>query len=178
MPVPVFTTAEILTSAAMNQVGTWLISSYTIPTSPAVASFTVPTVFSSSYDAYRIVLDTTFSNSGVRVYMRPASLTSGYSSTFIFNSVGNGTPNGATGGSGAYHDIGLSQAGQANAEVIMFNVGTSGKAKRFFGTLTTSFYFSTSTGLTTGTGASTDLFVEVQAGTMSGGTCRVYGMRN
>jgi hypothetical protein len=163
-------------SQTANPPGLELIKTQPIATSPAPSNFTVANCFSSDYDVFRITLDTTFSNNGVRVYMRPASITSGYTGNFVFMNSGSGV-NGAGAGTGSAFDIGLSQAGQANAEIIMYNVGTSGRAKRMHSTLVTSFYFSTAWGLTTGTGASTDLYVEVQTGTMTGGEIRIYGMR-
>ena len=53
MPVPVFTSGEILTAANMNQVGMWLLKTQTIGS--GVGSVSVTSVFSSSYDNYRVV---------------------------------------------------------------------------------------------------------------------------
>jgi hypothetical protein len=54
MPVPDFSPGEVLTAAAMDSIGLWLVKSQTIGTT--VASVVVPSVFSSTYDSYRVVI--------------------------------------------------------------------------------------------------------------------------
>jgi hypothetical protein len=178
MPVPNFSPGEVLTAGAMDSIGSWLITTYSIPSSPAVNAFTIPNCFSSDYDNYRIVLDTTFSTSGQRVLLRPTSVTTNYAGTFIFMSNGSASIGGATGGYTNYFDLGLNQAGRGNFEAVMFNPAVSGVPTHMFSTLVTSFYHSTAYAITSATAASTDLLVQLQSGTMSGGTCRIYGMRN
>lgn len=161
-------------STTANPPGLELVKTQTIGSS---GNFTVTNCFSTSYDVFKITLDTVFSTSGARVTMRPTAITSGYNGTFVFMNNGSGTVSGAQTGYSDRFDIGLNQAGQANAEVIMYNPGTSGREKRMHSTLVTPFYYSTAYGITSGTAASTDLLVEVQTGTMTGGEIRIYGMR-
>jgi hypothetical protein len=51
---PVFSSGAVLTAAQMNKVGMWLISKSTIPASSV--SYTTPTVFSSDFDNYRVII--------------------------------------------------------------------------------------------------------------------------
>ena len=62
MPVPVFTTGEVLTAANMNQVGLWLVKSQTIGS--GVSSVTVTNCFSSDYDNYKIMIYTNSQGGG------------------------------------------------------------------------------------------------------------------
>jgi hypothetical protein len=53
MPVPDFSPGEVLTAAAMDSIGLWKITSATATTGNA---FDLTGIFSSTYDAYKIVL--------------------------------------------------------------------------------------------------------------------------
>jgi hypothetical protein len=53
MPVPVFTSGEVLTAANMNQVGLWLVKTQTFS---AAANCDVTSVFSSSFENYIAVI--------------------------------------------------------------------------------------------------------------------------
>jgi hypothetical protein len=55
MPVPDFSPGEVLTAAAMDSIGLWLVKTQTIP-STATTSVTVTDAFSSTYDMYRITI--------------------------------------------------------------------------------------------------------------------------
>ena len=53
MPVPVFTTGEVLTASAMNQVGLWLVSTQTFS---AQTDVDVTSVFTADYENYLAVV--------------------------------------------------------------------------------------------------------------------------
>jgi len=52
MPVPIFTTGEVLTAANMNQIGLWHIT--TVSPTPAT-TIAINNCFSSSFNSYRII---------------------------------------------------------------------------------------------------------------------------
>ena len=54
MPVPDFSPGEVLTAAAMDSIGLWLVKTQTIGT--AVSSVTVTDAFSADYDNYKIMI--------------------------------------------------------------------------------------------------------------------------
>jgi hypothetical protein len=71
MPVPDFSPGEVLTAAAMDSIGLWLVKSQTVGS--AVASVVVPSVFSSTYDSYRVVISNVTMSStaaGTVMYLR------------------------------------------------------------------------------------------------------------
>ena len=64
MPVPVFSTGEVLTAANMNAVGLWKISSGSITAVSSTNYARIQTAFSSSYDNYRLIVNGTGSAAG------------------------------------------------------------------------------------------------------------------
>jgi hypothetical protein len=60
MPVPDFSPGEVLTAAAMDSIGLWLVSTTTIGT--GVTSVPVNNCFSSNYKSYRIIIENNDTN--------------------------------------------------------------------------------------------------------------------
>jgi hypothetical protein len=56
MPVPDFSPGEVLTAAAMDSIGLWLVKSQTV--GAGVSDVTVPDAFSDDYDNYEVVYQT------------------------------------------------------------------------------------------------------------------------
>jgi hypothetical protein len=91
MPVPDFSPGEVLTAAAMDSIGLWLVKTVTI----GVGATTVPVTncFSSDYNNYRIVINggTATSNGSLLVQLNGATGTTyqhfGYYGSFGVNSL-------------------------------------------------------------------------------------------
>jgi hypothetical protein len=76
MPVPDFSPGEVLTAAAMDSIGLWLVSSTAVGT--GVASVTVTDAFSASYDAYKITYTGGVASASVNLGTRLGATTTGY----------------------------------------------------------------------------------------------------
>lgn len=176
MPVPVFTSGEVLTAANMNQVGLWLVKTQTIGTS--VSSQAVTNAFSASYDNYLITVNGGTASTASSISLQLGSTTTGYyegrPGINITNGayVGNVTNNGASFITGQYTTTGKHMATTLtnpflNTETRQFSQGfnmDTGSASLSYGLLNNALSY---TGFT--------LFA--LAGTWTGGTIRVYGYR-
>ena len=185
MAVKTFTTGEVLTASDtntyLNNSGLVYIKSQTVGT--GVSSVTVSSAFSSTYDNYFITWTggTISSLALIGVYMGNAAAASGYYGAKVYSSVG-----GTTGGAGD------NDAGQwANA-----TAGTTTTASCAFWLLSpyastrthisSQYYelnggssvFGTYQGILDNNTSYTEFTIDPQgATTMTGGTVRVYGMR-
>jgi hypothetical protein len=76
MPVPDFSPGEVLTAAAMDSIGLWLVSSTAVGT--GVSSVTVTDAFSADYDAYKITYTGGQASAAVNLGTRLGATTTGY----------------------------------------------------------------------------------------------------
>jgi hypothetical protein len=179
MPVPDFSPGEVLTAAAMDSIGLWLVKTVTIGT--AVASVPVTDAFSATYNNYLITVNGGVSSvSADNLGLQMGSTTTGYRNTI------NGVST-ASAWTGAYDNNTNTRwiwAGAINVQGVharielsnpflalntfmqsqMLRTGANGHWTAF-GTLenTTSY-----TGFT----------IQPASGTLTGGFIRVYGYRN
>jgi hypothetical protein len=181
MPVPDFSPGEVLTAAAMDSIGLWLVKSQTVGT--AVTSVTVNDAFSATYDYYKI----TYTN-GVGSTQQTIRTTLGSTATGYYWG----------GVIGRYDNLGAIGFGSSNAanwEATGFT-DTNGNLYEIelsmpFLTRKTgiqAWHWDTRTGGGTGYGfvgghlnnttSYTSFTLTAAAGTMTGGTIRVYGYRN
>lgn len=70
MPVPVFTTGEVLTAANMNKVGLWLVTSGTFSGVTAASPLALTNILTTDYPHYKIVMSWTQSTAGGYLSMR------------------------------------------------------------------------------------------------------------
>jgi hypothetical protein len=180
MPVPDFSPGEVLTAAAMDSIGLWLVKSQTIGTS--VASVTVSDVFSSTYDNYRIIISggANSSDAGSNVQLG-ASTTAYYSAqgfiTYSADGIGYLRNNNAA----SWTNIGSGFANGLALDITLFNPGI---AKYTGLAINSRIDYRTNGAASFGGGvhavatAYTGFTFAAGAGTMTGGTVRVYGFRN
>jgi hypothetical protein len=178
MPVPDFSPGEVLTAAAMDSIGLWLVKTQTIGS--AVSSVTVTDAFSSSFDNYKIVVSGTTSSVGGNwfTFQFLAAHTTGY-----------------FGASRAVDYLGATiEQGRNNAASLLVsrNSGTLGY-DGFTVDVFNPFVVSASSISSVGSGnigyvisggifnaatSFSQFVIGVSGGTMTGGTIRVYGYRN
>jgi hypothetical protein len=178
MSFPVFASGDILTATDMNGVGLWLVKTQTIGT--AVSSVTVTGAFSTDYDAYQIVVTGgTFNTTLVwGVFQFNAGHTTGYYGAAQFiDTAGAATAQGTS-------NLGRllvtrSSTTTAGVSSWVVNVANPMNAVRKSiwgqcsgGNMVThgGYYDSTST--------FSQFVLSPSAGTLTGGTIRVYGIRN
>ena len=178
MAIKTFTTAEVLTAADTNTYlansGLVYISSTTVGT--AVASVTVSSAFSSTFDNYRIIY-TGGTGSGT-VGMTLGASTTTYSNSLIYgNTYGTPTPT----GTGASNGAAWTLVGYCDANIchVGLDVFSPNLAKyTTFGNC--SYSAATNAGNNAGihaTATAYTSFTLIPAGTFTGGTITVYGYR-
>lgn len=182
MPTPPdFSVGQYNTAAYMNSIGLWLIKSQAISTSPAVTSVTVSDVFSSSFDAYQIVVSggaTTGGDYGIN--LRLGSTTSGYYYTGEYRNFSNTVNNVISAAPGAeWGAVGIATTNslQLNAFVNQPFLAKPSYFSAMYiyghpvgGQASMAGFLDNSTSYTGFT-----LFIN--ASSFSGGTIRVYGYR-
>jgi hypothetical protein len=178
MSFPVFVSGDILTATDMNAVGLWLVKTQTIGT--AVSSVTVTGAFSTDYDAYQIVVTGgTFNTTlvwGVFQFSS-AHTTSYYGAAQFIDTAGAATAQGTSNlGRLLVTRSSTTTAGVSSWVVNVANPMTAVRKSIWGqcsgGNMVThgGYYDSTST--------FSQFVLSPSAGTLTGGTIRVYGIRN
>lgn len=175
MPVPDFSPGEILTASAMDSIGLWLVKTQTIGT--AVTSVTVTNAFTTDYDSYYITATNTTTTSSAVVTFQLSGLTTGYYGNIIFANLTGGTPasNGYNNAAQVGHG-GSSTNGALNLNMTVINpflarptIMSAGYVDAANAGVTNAFQNSST--------STTGFTITLAAGTMTGGTIRVYGYR-
>ena len=178
MPVPNFTSGEVLSASAMNSVGLWLVKTQTIGTS--VPSVTVTGAFSSTYDAYKIIVSggVNSANADLRVQVG-ASVTGYYAGYSRVNFIGAGVTGRSDNNGVRFQACGTTSANghAANFDLNMpfLSAFTYFSAPVLFPQTNDSAGFGA--GFLNDTTSHTSFEISTSSGTMTGGTINVYGYR-
>lgn len=176
MAYPTFNSGDVLAATDMNAVGLWLVKTQTIGT--AVASQAVTGAFSSTYDNYLITVSGGVAASSEYLYIQLGSANTGYRYSYVYGNLGStvNTAGTTTGASFVY--AGWANTSMLSAEVFIGNpfatkmttcrafAGKSGNEAGMF------------SGVQIDATSFTSFTLGIGAGTMTGGTIRVYGYRN
>jgi hypothetical protein len=179
MPVPDFSPGEVLTAAAMDSIGLWLVKTQTIGTT--VATVVVADAFSADYDAYKIIISGGVgSTTAALLACELGATTTGYYWGHQYR-----TYAGATNGNQGSNAANFSRVGIAgtNSLTASFELVNPFLAKN------TIIHYSFVDPRTTGeagagggflndTTSYTGFTIIPSTGTLTGGTIRVYGYRN
>jgi hypothetical protein len=182
--LPTFSAGEILTSDVMNDVsilgnyqGLFHIKTQTIGS--GVSSVTVTGAFSSDFDNYLITVSGGANNiNGSALNLKLGSTVTGYYYSLSYTTY-NATP-AATGAAltGNWDYVGSGQTNGLNALIELnspfLSKGTSIRASIANGT----FYAGNQAGYLNNSTSYTSFILATAVGTMTGGSIRVYGMRN
>ena len=173
MSFPSFASGEVLTAADMNAVGLWLVKTQTIGT--GVSSVTVSDAFSSLYDTYLITISGGSNSADSQLNLRLGAVTSGYRYQYIFGAwAGTASAVGSVVASSfEYVGIGNTEGLHMSCTVMSPNLAKSNRIVADGATAAN--YSGNTTGLLPGTAQYTAFTVLAQAGSMTGGTIRVYG---
>lgn len=174
MPVPDFSPGEVLTAAAMDSVGMWLVKTQTVGT--AVSSVTVTGAFSADYDNYLITVVNGTMSVDTSLTLAMGSTATGYYGSLIYSSYNTTTiaainDNNTTkftyagGGNNVAAYIEILQPYLANETQIRSRIRYSTTYGQYIGHLSNSTSY-------------TSFVLSPFSGTMTGGTIRVYGYRN
>jgi hypothetical protein len=174
---PTFSAGAVLTAAQMNLVGLWEVKTQTVGT--AVATVEVTGAFSADYDNYYVSVAAVDTSAVVPTYRLTfgATATNYYSSLYYDKTDGLSTGFVRT-NNGAY--INLALGNQNDDSNFGFYVYNPFLAKR---TATTCQYSALdhngwSGGALANTTSYTAFTLTMSSGTITGGTIRVYGIRN
>ena len=178
MPVPDFSPGEVLTAAAMDSIGLWLVKTQTI--GAGVSSVTVTDAFSADWDNYKIVVNGGVASGTTSLRLTLGATSTGYYWSGYFVTYASTTVSGhrASNSNNFYAGAGSASNLVANIELLSPNLAK-----------TTSYSENSALHLTTGDGGATTGFlndttqyteftIATGSGTMTGGTIRVYGYRN
>ena len=178
MPVPDFSPGEVLTAAAMDSIGLWLVKTQTIGT--GVSSVTVTNAFSADYDNYKIIVGSGSASTDILIDFRLGSTATGYNQ---FSVVGVPTSN-TVSGSGKTNQVRFISVGRGSSAGLDASIELNSP---FLPKITTIKATNTRpgtgntewiNGYLSGTTSYTDFELNCGAATMTGGTIRVYGYRN
>jgi hypothetical protein len=177
MPVPDFSPGEVLTAAAMDSIGLWLVKTQTVGT--GVASVTVTDAFSADYDAYKIVISGGAASTISVLQFQLGSTATGYYYGGDARTYAGVTLNiQAANGTNWY-------AGEASVNTIEMNIDVKqpflAKNTTFTGAFAasrTDAYWLAVGGYLADTTSYTAFTITSSSGTLTGGTIRVYGYRN
>jgi hypothetical protein len=174
---PDFTSGAVLTAAQMNSVGLWLVKTQTIGN--AVSSVTVTGAFSADYDNYLITVSGGVNSlDGNVLDIKFGSTVTGYYYSLIYTAWNNVVT--AAGGANVGNINYVAQAGtsslngfiEVNSPFLTENTTVRASVAN------STFYGGTTNGLLRNTTSYTSFIMATSAGTMTGGTIRVYGLRN
>jgi len=171
---PTFGSGDVLTAAQMNSVGLWLVKTQTVGT--AVSSVTISDVFSANYDAY-LITDTGGTMSVDTAY----GMTVGNNVTnyYYFLNYGAYTSNTPLGDAGNNTTKWAHAGGGSNrsGHIIVLNPNLA-KPTDIMAKVRYATVYGTEVGHLGDFNQYTSFKLTPASGTMSGGTIRVYGMRN
>jgi hypothetical protein len=180
MTFPSFTTGEVLTAADMNAVGLWLVKTQTIGS--AVSSVTVSSCFSVTYNNYKITVDgADASNDGADIRFSLAGITGTWYYNGYYMIAASSTLSGINGANQAYAVVGITGNNHWNISVDVFNPFASlGKfvTSGYGANGSTNTYVGNLHGVNASTTSAASFTLTPSAGTLTGGTIRVYGYRN
>lgn len=177
MGFPTFASGDILTATDMNAVGLWLVKTQTVGS--AVSSVTVTDAFSSTYANYLITLSGGTISTDSDIGIQLGSSTTGYYQFLNYGSSASATPQGAArSNQNSISWVGGGNAGQAaHMRVEVFGPNLAAYTKFNGGAYQNGSNYGTTQGEHRVATAYTS-FVIFPAGTLTGGTIRVYGYRN
>jgi hypothetical protein len=178
MPVPDFAVGEVLTAAAMDSIGLWLVKTQTVG-STAVATVTVSDAFSATYDNYLVTVNDCLSSGNGLLTLQLGSTTSGYRYQFSYASYAN-TPLafGTTTGANFSFLQGTIASARFSVHIPIQNPHLAQPTRigpTNFSNLSDAGICS---GMLNDTNAYTSFVLGVTVGTMQNGIIRVYGYRN
>jgi hypothetical protein len=177
MPVPDFSPGEVLTAAAMDSIGLWLVKTQTVGT--AVASVTVTGAFSADYENYLVTWTGGTQSNDTNTALQLGSTTGSYFGFFNYGLNTVSTPQGVginNAASFTFFGGGNSNGAQCAATIFGPNLARP----TFFSSVVGSYgtVHGTFQGRESSNTQHTAFTVTPNAGTLTGGTIRVYGYRN
>jgi hypothetical protein len=177
MSFPVFASGDVLNASDMNAVGLWLVKTQTIGN--AVSSVTVTGAFSADYDNYIVTISGGANSiAGNALDLNLGSTVTGYYFSMIYTSWNNVVTAAGQANVGRIDYVGHAGTQGLNAfiEINSPNLAKNTTVRASIQNSTN--YGGITNGFLNNTTSYTSFIIATTGGTMTGGTIRVYGMRN
>lgn len=178
MPVPDFSPGEVLTAAAMDSIGLWLVKTQTVGS--GVPSVTVSDAFSTTYDNYRVIYSGGTGSANTSISIQLGTSNTGYYGFLTYGDIAATTVLGANiNNAASLAFIGGQVSGQAtHASIDILGPFKAAYTKFFHGTYQNSGNYGIVNGEHRVATSYTAFTLTPASGTLTGGTIRVYGYRN
>jgi hypothetical protein len=178
MPVPDFSPGEVLTAAAMDSIGLWLVKTQTIGT--AVSSVTVTDAFSADYDAFKILVTGGAGSTTANLNLQLGSTNTAYHGGRAFVSSLTGVLSGSgVNNAASFTGFGVMTTTGINVDLDIKNPFLAARTQvAGIYAVTASGDYGWLSGSQDSTTSFTAFTITANSGTMTGGTIRVYGYRN
>lgn len=177
MTYPSFASGDVLLTSDMNAVGLWLIKTQTIGS--AVSSVTVSDAFSTTYDNYLItVAGGTHSTGGQVLNLKFGATTTGYYYNLVYTTYNTIVLAAAGANVGAIDYMGECDAAGLRANIQVMSPFLSKPTGVAASIRNGTSYAGTTNAFVNNSTSYTSFILGASAGTMTGGTIRVYGYRN
>ena len=173
------TTVNDTVEALQQYAGLVLVKTQTIGS--GVTSVTVTDAFSSTFDAYRIIVAGGSHGSGALLQIQLGSSTAGYYSARALSSYASGSYLGGNLSNGSFWNgvgVGYPAGLMLNADIVNPGVARNSYFSSAYAGMTTSEYAGSSGGWHDSAIAYTSFILFPNVGTLTGGTIRVYGYNN
>jgi hypothetical protein len=181
MSYPVFASGDVLNASDMNAVGSWLVKTVTVGT--GVTSVPVTSCFSADYDNYRITYNGGTGSGSAECTMTLGSTVTGYWNSLIYG-VWTATTVPVAVGTGSVASFSVAGALDPNGNYLDLTIMNPFLARRttvfggFVG-MSSGRVGGSMSGFLADTTSYTGFTLTASGGTnMTGGTIRVYGLRN
>jgi hypothetical protein len=161
----------------MNSVGSWLVKTQTIGN--AVSSVTVTGAFTSDYDNYLITVSGGVSSAAATVLnLKLGATVTGYYYSLLYT-IYNATPAATAGANvGAWDYAGTGQTTGLSADIRLSSPFLTKPTTYRASVENSTFFAGTTNGYLNNTTSYTSFIIAPASGTLTGGTIRVYGLRN
>jgi hypothetical protein len=174
MPVPDFSPGEVLTAAAMDSIGLWLVKTQTIGT--GVSSVPVTDAFSANYDNYLVTINGGAASSDGDMRMSLGASGTGYKNQILYATYNN-TPLAFSPTASQWNYVGSSGTNELQARFEVFSPFTT-KFTKCSSQYANSAAFVTFGGIHEVAASYTGFTLTPSVGTLTGGIIRIYGYRN
>ena len=178
MPVPDFSPGEVLTAAAMDQVGLWLVKTQTI--GAGVSSVTVTDAFSADYQNYRVTWTGGTMSAATDLSFQLSGLTSNgyYGSQYYDSYLGGTTGVNRWNNAASWQRCGGGNTVSAILSIDIFRPAVAAQTTMTFQGFAGNEFTIQGAGVQNAATAATGFILTPVSGTMSNGVVRVYGYRD
>ena len=181
---PTFSAGAVLTAAQMNQLGCFLVKTQAVGS--GVSSVTVNDCFTADYDNYKVIYSGGQNSTAVNLHLQltlgGTASTTGYYGVLVWGNLTTAVVAGATDNNASQFSFAGGGAGPnngaASVDVDLLNPAQTMRTRLHNAQVLYSTVYGTYTGLHDVGTAYDGIKLIAPAGTLTGGTIRVYGFRN